>query len=84
MFVCEYCLRRFSRKDAVKSHGDCRQMVQVCEQCGRIYKSEGALLRHRREKHPAPRRKAENASQPMTKKAQVNYQDKFFISLFVV
>ena len=77
MFVCEFCMKAFARKDNLKRHGDCRQVVRVCDQCGQIYKSEGALQRHLREKHPAQKRGAKISSQPMTKKARIDYQGRF-------
>ncbi|XP_060527092.1 uncharacterized protein LOC132702478 isoform X2 [Cylas formicarius] len=57
MFTCEYCNRSFSRKDHLARHGDCRAAVQICDVCGGIYKSEGALRRHKREKHEVPKAK---------------------------
>ncbi|XP_060536832.1 zinc finger protein 587B-like [Cylas formicarius] len=57
MFECEYCNRSFSRKDSLVRHGDCRAAAKICEVCGGIYKSEGVLRRHQRERHPAPKAK---------------------------
>ena len=67
-------MKEFASKRNLQRHGDCRQVVRVCDQCGGIYKSEGALQRHLREKHPAPKRGAKIPSQPVAKKARMDYQ----------
>ncbi|CAG9769728.1 unnamed protein product [Ceutorhynchus assimilis] len=77
MFTCDYCARLFTRRDNLVRHGDCRASVKICDQCGEIFKSEGALQRHRKEKHPMPRvpkRKAENPSVSMDKRVGLNPQ----------
>lgn len=82
MFVCEICLRSFSRKDSLKRHGNCRTAVNICGTCGGIFKSEGALQRHQREKHPAPKRKAEDSPTSMAKRAKLDQDRKFLNNFF--
>ena len=84
MFVCEYCKKAFASKRNLQRHGDCRQVVRVCNQCGGIYKSEGALQRHLKEKHPVLKRGAKIPGakiplQPVAKKARIDYQGMYCI-----
>ena len=74
MFACEYCKKTFTSKCHLQRHGDCRPVIKICEQRGGNYKSEGSLMRHLKEKHPAAKREAKIPLQPMAKKARMDYQ----------
>ena len=68
MFDCEYCGKSFSRKDNLKRHGDCRSNIKVCQPCGDIQMSGGALQRHLREKHQQSLKRKTGTPAPLVTK----------------